>query len=425
MPVSGEELVTLLIAFVATALVVLGIRRASHRSQLGDGAKRDRPKLRESAKTRAPSEEEEDDKAASDEIEDEEESEDAAAEDEDTAEAAEKDAQKDDASATDTDSEDLEEQRRLDAGLEKTRSTGFVSRLGKLFSRKKIDDNLLAELEEVLFTADIGPKTAERLLQAIKTALSKSELDDPSAVWQMLRDESVAILEHDAPDVDFAAHEPFVLLVLGVNGAGKTTTIGKLAAKLRGEGKKVLLAAGDTFRAAAVEQLEVWGERADCPVVRGKDGQDPSSVIFEAIKRGSKEGYDVVIADTAGRLHTKAELMEELKKVGRVCDKAMPGCPHETWLVLDSTTGQNAIQQAVHFKAAMNVTGIVLTKLDGTAKGGVVLGISDEMEVPIRYIGIGEQIDDLRPFSPTAFVSALYSSGSSPSAQEDAKDRLG
>ncbi len=431
MPISGEELVTLLIAFAATALVVLGIRRASHRSQLGDGAKRDRPKLRESTTSRPPSEEEEEDGDGIDEhekeskVEDEDEVHD---EDHDQEEIAEeKDlevAQKDEASATDGESEDLEEQRRLDVGLAKTRSSGFVSRLGKLFSRKKIDDSLIQELEEVLFTADIGPKTADRLLQAIKTALSKSELDDPSAVWQMLRDESIKILEQDAPDVDFAAHEPFVLLVLGVNGAGKTTTIGKLAAKLRGEGKKVLLAAGDTFRAAAVEQLEVWGERAGCPVVRGKDGQDPSSVIFDAIKRGSKEGYDVVIADTAGRLHTKAELMEELKKVGRVCDKAMPGCPHETWLVLDSTNGQNAIQQAIHFKAAMDITGIVLTKLDGTAKGGVILGISHEMRVPIRYIGIGEQIEDLRPFSATAFVSALYSSGSSPSTQDDSKDRL-
>ncbi len=199
-----------------------------------------------------------------------------------------------------------------------------------------------------------------------------------------------------------------ILGFLGPNGAGKTTTIGKLAAKLQREGKKVLLAAGDTFRAAAVEQLQVWGERAGATVVRGKDGQDPSSVIFDAIKQGREQDYDVVICDTAGRLHTKVELMEELKKVGRVCEKAMPGCPHETWLVLDSTTGQNAIQQAVHFKAAMDVTGIVLTKLDGTAKGGVVLGISDEMGVPIRYIGIGEQVDDLRPFAPASFVAALY-----------------
>ena len=436
MPVSGDELVTLLIALFATALVVFGIRRASQRSQLGDAGKRSQRKLQGRAGSTATKEEEkaeEDDDEVNDEsaldsdndeFVDRKDREDREATEEAEEEEEEKDSQSGAAPATDTTSDDLEEQRRLDAGLAKTRSSGFVSRLGKLFSRKKIDDSLLGELEEVLFTADIGPKTADRLLQAIKTALSKSELDDPSAVWDMLRDESINILDVDAPAIDLESHKPFVLLVLGVNGAGKTTTIGKLSAKLRSEGKKVLLAAGDTFRAAAVEQLEVWGERSDCPVVRGKDGQDPSSVIFEAIKRGASEGYDVVIADTAGRLHTKSELMEELKKVGRVCDKAMPGCPHETWLVLDSTTGQNAIQQAIHFKDAMDVTGIVLTKLDGTAKGGVILGISDEMQVPIRYIGIGEQIEDLRPFSPAAFVSALYSSGDSPSTQDNSKDHL-
>jgi fused signal recognition particle receptor len=416
MPVSGEELVTLLIALAATALVVLGIRRASNRTQLGDGARTARPKLRDSSEAREEEKEEEQEPESTEEEPDEEEEEE---------EEEQKDTQIPDDSATDSDSGDpseqtREEQRRLDEGLAKTRSTGFVSRLGKLFSRKKIDEDLLGELEEVLFTADIGPKTAERLLQAIKDTLKKSELEDPNAVWDMLRDESVKILDVEAPKITYAEHSPFVLLVLGVNGAGKTTTIGKLAAKLNGEGKKVLLAAGDTFRAAAVEQLEVWGKRADCPVVRGKEGQDPSSVIFEAIKRGADEGYDVVIADTAGRLHTKVELMEELKKVGRVCDKAMPGCPHETWLVLDSTTGQNAIQQAEHFKAAMDVTGIVLTKLDGTAKGGVILGISDEMQVPIRYIGIGEGIEDLRPFSPKAFVSALYSQGD----EEGSEDRV-
>ena len=382
MPVTGEELVTLLIALFATALVVFGIRRASMRSALGDGKASGRRKLEagkdeSETKSSGPTQK-------SDEL--------ATSSDEDDETAAEHD----------------DEARRLDAGLAKTRSTGFVSRLGKLFARKKIDASLLEDLEEVLFTADIGPKTAKRLLGVIKEELSKSELDDPSAVWKMLQDESVKILDIDAPEIDFASQSPFVLLVLGVNGAGKTTTIGKLAAKLQGEGKKVLLAAGDTFRAAAVEQLQVWGERAGAKVIRGKDGQDPSSVIFEAIKHGQDENYDVVICDTAGRLHTKVELMEELKKVGRVCEKAMPGCPHETWLVLDSTTGQNAIQQAVHFKAAMEVTGIVLTKLDGTAKGGVVLGISDEMGVPIRYIGIGEQVDDLRPFAAEAFVAALY-----------------
>ncbi len=374
MPVSGEQLVTLIIALAATALVVFGIRRASNSSakkRLQDG--------KDSSRAQLPGKLEQ------------------------------KDAQNEDASATGEENEEDDEQRLLNEGLSKTRSVGFVSRLGKLFARKKIDDSLLDELEEVLFTADIGPKTAQRLLSSIKDSLSKNDLEDPQVVWDMLRDESIRILDIEAAPLSFEKKEgPFVLLVLGVNGAGKTTTIGKLTAKLKAEGKSVLLAAGDTFRAAAVDQLEVWAQRSDCPVVKGKDGQDPSSVIFEAIRKGIEDDVDVVIADTAGRLHTKKELMEELKKVGRVCEKALPGCPHETWLVLDSTTGQNAIQQAIHFKAAMDVTGIVLTKLDGTAKGGVVLGISEEMQVPIRYIGIGEQIDDLRPFSPEVFVSALY-----------------
>ncbi|WP_428267101.1 signal recognition particle-docking protein FtsY [Haliangium sp.] len=295
----------------------------------------------------------------------------------------------------------------LSAGLAKTRG-GFVARLGKLFARKKIDADVLDELEQVLFTADIGPKTAERLFQSIKGRLSKDELEDPEAIWTELRRQSTDILAVDAPAMDFTGHTPFVLLVIGVNGVGKTTTIGKIAAKLSAEGKRVLLGAGDTFRAAAVEQLQIWGERAGAPVVTGKSGGDPSSVIFDAIKRGVDEGFDVVICDTAGRLHTKIDLMDELKKVGRVCDKALPGCPHETWLVLDATTGQNAIQQAQMFKEAMDITGIVLTKLDGTAKGGVILGICDELAVPVRYIGIGEGVSDLRAFEVAEFVDALY-----------------
>lgn len=299
------------------------------------------------------------------------------------------------------------EEARLRAGLAKTRG-GFVAKLGRLFARKQIDQDILEELEQVLFTADIGPKTADKIFQAIKSGLSRDELNDPEAVWSRIREQSASILAMDARPLDFSRNHPFVLLVIGVNGVGKTTTIGKIAAKLRGQDKRVVLGAGDTFRAAAVEQLEIWGERAGTPVVKGKPGGDPSSVIFDTIKRGVDEDYDVVICDTAGRLHTKVDLMEELKKVGRVCDKALPGSPHETWLVLDATTGQNAIQQAQMFKEAMNITGIVLTKLDGTAKGGVILGICDELNVPVRYIGIGEGIDDLREFDADAFVSALY-----------------
>jgi fused signal recognition particle receptor len=208
--------------------------------------------------------------------------------------------------------------------------------------------------------------------------------------------------------VDFAKAKPFVLLTIGVNGSGKTTTIGKLASKLKAEGKSVLLAAGDTFRAAATEQLEEWGARVGAPVVRGKEGGDPSSVIFDGIKRGANEGLDVVIADTAGRLHTKANLMDELQKVRRVAGKACEGAPHETWLVIDATSGQNAIAQAQIFTQAMAVTGIVLTKLDGTAKGGVILGITDQIGIPVRYIGIGERVEDLREFDAEEFVEALF-----------------
>jgi fused signal recognition particle receptor len=307
---------------------------------------------------------------------------------------------------------DQEEAAVLKAGLTRTRN-GFVARLGKLFGRKKIDAETLVELEEVLFTADIGPRAADRIFQSVKTGLSKDELEDADKIWMQIRQTSREILSVDAPPVDITSHKPFVLLVLGVNGVGKTTTIGKLAKKLADDGKKVILAAGDTFRAAATEQLQEWGKRADVPVVTGKSGGDPSSVVFDAIKRGVDENFDVVICDTAGRLHSNVGLMDELKKLRRVCDKAMSGAPHETWMVLDATNGQNAISQAKTFKADMEISGIVLTKLDGSAKGGVVLGICDELKVPVRYVGVGEKIGDLRPFDPAAFVEALYADASS------------
>ncbi|HWU86773.1 MAG TPA: signal recognition particle-docking protein FtsY [Kofleriaceae bacterium] len=301
---------------------------------------------------------------------------------------------------------DAEARDAYRTGLAKTRG-GFVAKLGKLFGKKKIDAQTLDELEEVLFTADIGPRAAERIFHSVKSGLSKADLEHGAKIWSQIRKTSREILSVDAPPID-TTKRPFVLLVLGVNGVGKTTTIGKLADKWTRDGKKVLLAAGDTFRAAATEQLEEWGKRANVPVVKGKAGGDPSSVIFDAIKRGVDEQLDVVICDTAGRLHSNAGLMDELKKVRRVCDKAMSGSPHEVWMVLDATTGQNAISQAKTFKADMEITGIVLTKLDGSAKGGVVLGICDELKVPVRYVGIGEKIGDLRPFDPVAFVDALY-----------------
>jgi fused signal recognition particle receptor len=296
----------------------------------------------------------------------------------------------------------------LRSGLAKTRS-GWISRLGQIFAGKKaIDPSILTEIEKVLFSADIGVRTTQKLLEEMRTALSKQALKDTDAIWAFLKQRTGQLLAIDAPPLDFGAHRPFVLLVIGVNGSGKTTTIGKLAARLKGEGKKVLLGAGDTFRAAATEQLQVWANRVGAELVRGKEGADPSSVLFDAVKKGVTEGYDVVLADTAGRLHTKTDLMEELQKVRRVIGKAAPGCPHETWLVIDSTSGQNAIAQAEIFTKAMAVSGIVLTKLDGTAKGGVILGITDQLQIPVRLIGVGERVEDLRDFDPDDFIEALF-----------------
>jgi fused signal recognition particle receptor len=296
----------------------------------------------------------------------------------------------------------------LAPGLARTRS-GWVARLGALFAGKKqIDPAVLDEIEKVLLTADIGVKTSQKLLGEMRASLSRQELTDSAAIWAFLRRRTLEILSFDTTAVKWDQARPFVLLIIGVNGSGKTTTIGKLAAKLMADGKKVVLGAGDTFRAAAVEQLAVWADRVKAPIVRGKEGADPSSVLFDAVKRASTDGHDVVIADTAGRLHTKVDLMEELQKVRRVIGKAAPGAPHETWLVIDSTSGQNAIAQAQIFTKAMAVSGIVLTKLDGTAKGGVILGIADELQIPVRYVGIGERVEDLRPFDAEEFVEALY-----------------
>ncbi len=389
-----DELIKLAIAIVAIVLVILLLRRASARSKakgstsarqrLGQEEaeeagkprrERKRPRPGEPAKPKEPA-------PVEDEV------------------------------AEEIDAETREAYR---GGLAKTRG-GFVARLGKLFGKKKIDAQTLEELEEVLFTADIGPRAADRIFQSVKSGMTKADLEDADKIWTRIRQTSREILDVDARPVDMAAHKPFVLLVLGVNGVGKTTTIGKLAKQLTLEGKKVLLAAGDTFRAAATEQLEEWGKRAEVPVVKGKSGGDPSSVMFDAIKRGLDEGFDIVICDTAGRLHSNAGLMDELKKLRRVMDKALPGAPHETWMVLDATTGQNAIAQAKTFKDDMGITGIVLTKLDGSSKGGVVLGICDELKVPVRFVGVGEKIGDLRPFDPAAFVDALYADASTSEA---------
>jgi fused signal recognition particle receptor len=293
-------------------------------------------------------------------------------------------------------------------GLEATRG-GLVARLGQLFrGKKELSAELLQSIEEVLITSDVGARTTERLVERVKQGLSGKDLSDEQLVWGFLREEARSILSLPVALPEMKAGSPYVILVLGVNGAGKTTTIGKIASRYAAEGKKVVLAAADTFRAAAVQQLQIWGRRVPCEVVSGKEGADPSSVAFAAIEKAQATGADVVLVDTAGRLHTKVPLMDELKKIARVAGKAQDGAPHEVLLVLDANTGQNANQQATTFREAVQVTGIALTKLDGTAKGGVILGICDEQRIPVRYIGVGEGIDDLRSFDPDLFVTALF-----------------
>ena len=388
------ELIQLAIALVVIALFVLVLRKASRKSRAAAGAsarerlgyEEEAPQGRRRRRPRPPEDET-----------------DAQREAREAREAAEGRTGVFDEAEPVTDADTAAAYK---AGLAKTRG-GFVAKIGKIFSKKQIDAATVDELEEVLFTADIGPRAADRMFQSVKTGLSKSDLEDPEKVWKQLRKTSREILAVDAPPLDLSKHQPFVLLILGVNGVGKTTTIGKLAAKWKGDGKRVLLAAGDTFRAAATEQLEEWAKRAEVDIVKGKPNGDPSSVIFDAVKKGYDEKYDIVICDTAGRLHSNAGLMDELKKVRRVADKAMSGAPHETWMVLDATTGQNAISQAKTFKSDMEISGIVLTKLDGSSKGGVVLGICDELKVPVRFVGLGEKIGDLRPFDANAFVDKL------------------
>jgi fused signal recognition particle receptor len=299
---------------------------------------------------------------------------------------------------------------RLKTGLQKTRK-GFLRSLDQAFlGKKELDDQIVARLEEVLVTADIGVKTAYELLESVTDRVKRRELDDPEAVIRHLKAMIKDILSLvEVPLRVGYGSGPFVMMVLGVNGSGKTTTIAKIAARHQAAGRKVILAAGDTFRAAAVEQIQIWGDRIGCTVVKGKDKADPSSVAFEAMERALVEHADLVLVDTAGRLHTRLPLMEELKKVGRTLGKKIPDAPHETLLVIDASMGQNAILQARTFNEAIPVTGIALTKLDGTSKGGVVVGISNELRIPVRYIGIGEKMDDLREFSANDFAEALFS----------------
>ncbi len=295
---------------------------------------------------------------------------------------------------------------RMRSGLAKTQSS-VVGRMDALLrNRARIDEELLEELEEILVTADFGVKTTRDLIESLERRCAGAT--DPETLRTNLQEEIRDRLRLEAAPLDLSRSAPFVIMVVGVNGVGKTTTIGKLAHQFVGQGKKVVLGAGDTFRAAAAEQLSIWGERAGVSVIRHKEGADPAAVAFDSARAAFARKADVLILDTAGRLHTKLNLMEELKKVRRVLAREIPGAPHETLLVLDATTGQNAIVQARLFKEAVEVSGIALTKLDGTAKGGVVVAIGTEVGLPVRYIGIGEGLQDLRPFDPDLFVEALF-----------------
>ncbi len=295
--------------------------------------------------------------------------------------------------------------RTLRDGLAKTRKD-FADKVGSLVLGEKIDDAFLAELEDALISSDVGAQTVSAVLVDLKERFQRNELSSPAQVRERLKQILFEILA--SPFSPFSpTSSPYAILMIGVNGTGKTTTIGKLAYRLRNEGKSVILAAADTFRAAASEQLSIWGERAGIPVIRHREGADPGAVVFDAVSAARARGADVLIVDTAGRLHTKSNLMEELKKIKRIMSRELPGAPHEVLLVLDANTGQNALVQAKMFNEALGITGIVLTKLDGTAKGGIVFAIAKELAIPVKFVGIGETIDDLREFDPKEFVEAL------------------
>nr|WP_240945977.1 signal recognition particle-docking protein FtsY [Pseudomaricurvus alkylphenolicus] len=298
---------------------------------------------------------------------------------------------------------------RIKAGLSRT-SANFAEGLGLLFlGKKEIDDDLLEEIETQLLVADVGLEATTDIIDKLTERVERKQLSDPQALYEALKESLMELLKKVESPLQLEEKKPYVILVVGVNGVGKTTTIGKLARRFQGQGKSVMLAAGDTFRAAAVEQLQVWGERNQVPVVAQHTGADSASVIYDAVASAQAKGVDVVIADTAGRLHNKANLMEELSKVKRVMAKLDNTAPHEVLLVLDAGTGQNALNQAEQFIDAAKVTGMALTKLDGTAKGGVIFALSQKFGIPVRFIGVGEGIDDLQPFEADAFVQALFS----------------
>ncbi|WP_019553069.1 signal recognition particle-docking protein FtsY [Propionispira raffinosivorans] len=298
---------------------------------------------------------------------------------------------------------------KLKKGLEKTRKS-FTEKIEQIVvGYAKIDDDLLDELEEALISADVGVKTSTLLMEEVHRGIKKKEINTPEDLRPFLEEKISALLMAGSDASTLAVNPPTVILVIGVNGVGKTTTIGKLGNYYKEQGKTVMLAAADTFRAAAIDQLEIWGSRIGATVIKHDEGSDPASVAFDAVKAAKARNIDVLIIDTAGRLHTKSNLMEELKKINRVIQREIPEAPHETLLVLDATTGQNAINQADVFSQSAPISGVVLTKLDGTAKGGVVVGIKAELKMPVKWIGIGEAVDDLRPFNSEDFAKALFS----------------
>ncbi len=296
---------------------------------------------------------------------------------------------------------------KLKAGLTKTRNALTKNLDSLIFGKRVLDQTLFDELEELMISADMGPQFTYDLIEDVKQRVKRKELDDASQIKKVLQERMIGILQTMEKPLAIPKGQPFVIMAIGVNGSGKTTTIGKMANMLRGQGHDILLVAGDTFRAAAIEQLEVWGTRVNAPVIRQKMNADPAAVVFDAMGKVKAGFSGVVIIDTAGRLHTRTNLMEELKKVKRVINKEFPGAPHEVLLVLDATTGQNAVMQAKLFKEDIGATGIVLTKLDGTSKGGVVVRIAGELGLPVRFIGVGEGLDDLREFDSKDFTSAL------------------
>lgn len=301
----------------------------------------------------------------------------------------------------------------LDKGLEKTKQSVFDKLTRAIAGKSKVDDDVLDDLEEVLITSDVGVNTTLKIIERIEERVSRDKYVSTSELNEILRDEIASLLSENNSDDneswDIPQNEnPYVILVVGVNGVGKTTTIGKLAHQFKNAGKKVYLGAGDTFRAAAVEQISIWGERVGVPVIKQQMGSDPASVAFDTLSSAKANHADVVLIDTAGRLHNKVGLMNELKKIKEVMKKVVPDAPHEVLLVLDGSTGQNAFEQAVQFSAVTNITSLAITKLDGTAKGGVVIGISDQLKVPVKYIGLGEGMEDLQLFSKKQFVDSLF-----------------